>query len=276
MYRNYIKILIVQGFTRLEFGGQGLPYGSEGSWYSCLDKEGFLELPTIHHRVKKLGYEAITELHSQHLLENVQLAQEDLNSSKFRFQFDSKFHGNIVVYVIPAVEIEVKPHCLRTDMLSNLENFLLTASGSWGSGADDPHRLLWQVSLLPIESEVFAHMDSPGGIRWLVRGVLRLLSEKYIHYPVTQKTVDVLFLWNLCAHVSEEDWVLEKLAVRVLEILENLRRALRNHRVRNYFMPQYNMLVDFDGMKLDKAAERVQCLMQKLKENPYSLQLFAS
>ena len=180
------------------------------------------------------------------------------------------------MYIIPAVEIEVRPRCLRTDMLSNLENFLLTASGTWGAEVSDPHRSLWQVSLLAIENEVFAHMDSTGGIRWLVRGVLRLLCEKYIHYPVTQKIVDVLFLWNLCAHVSEQDWVLEKLAARVLEILENLRRALRNHRVRNYFMPQFNMLAEFDRLKLDKTAERVQCLMTKLRENPYSLQLFAS
>ena len=260
----------------MELANQGLPYDWAGYWFNCLDNEGFLELPAIHHRMKKLGYEAITELHSHHLFENVRVSEEDLNSSKLRFQFNSKFHGNIVVYIIPAVEIEVRPRCLRTDMLSNLENFLLTASGTWGAEVSDPHRSLWQVSLLAIENEVFAHMDSTGGIRWLVRGVLRLLCEKYIHYPVTQKIVDVLFLWNLCAHVSEEDWVLEKLAARVLEILENLRRALRNHRVRNYFMPQFNMLAEFDRLKLDKTAERVQCLMTKLRENPYSLQLFAS
>ena len=226
--------------------------------------------------MKKLGYEAITELHSHHLLENVRVTEDDLNSSKFRFQFNSEFHGNIVVYIIPAVEIEVRPRCLRTDMPLNIQNFLLTAGGSWGSGTDDPCRTLWQVSPLVIENDVFSHMDSPGSVRWLVRGVLRLLCEKYIHYPVTHKIVDVLFLWNLCAHVSEEDWVLDKLAARVLEILENLRRALRNHRVRNYFIPQCNMLADFDGLKLDKAAEKVQSLMQKLKNNPYSLQLFAT
>ena len=273
---NIIMIQFNKGFSRLELANQSLPYDWAGPWYNCLDNEGFLVLPAVHQRMRGLGYEAITELHSHHFLENVRVAEEDLNSSKFRFQFNSKFHGNIVVYIIPAIEIEVRPRCLRTDVPVNLQNILLTASGSWGSKADDPHRTLWHVSLLMIKNEVFAHMDCPGGFRRLVRGVLHLLCEKYVHYPVTHKLVDALFLWNLCAHASEEDWVLDKLATRVLEILENLRRALRNHRVRNYFMPQYNMLADFDGLKLDKAAERVQSLMQKLKENPYSLQLFAT
>lgn len=181
-----------------------------------------------------------------------------------------------MVYVIPAVEIEVRPRWLRTDIPYNLHKVMLIASGTWRLQATDPRRSLWQVSLLMFENEVFGHMDSLGGIRWVVKGLLHLLCEKYVHYPVTHKIVDALFLWNLCAHASEEDWVLDKLAARVLEILENLRRALRNHRVRDYFMPQYNMLTDFDGLKLDKVAERVRCLMEKLKENPYSLQLFST
>lgn len=264
-----------QGFSRLEIAIQSLPYDLVGPWFRYLDNEGFIELPAIHQRIKKLGYEAITELHSQHLLGSVRVAEEDLNSSKFRFQLNSKFHGNIVVYVIPAVELEIRPRCLRTDIPLGLQkpNVLLTSNGSWGPETDDPRRSLWQVSLLTIENEIFTHMD---GIPSVVRGLLHLLCEKYVHYPVTCKIVDVLFEWNLCAHSSKEDWALEKLAVRVLEILENLRRALRNHRVRNYFMPEYNMFAEVDGLKLDKAAERVQYLMQRLKENPYRLQLFAS
>lgn len=188
----------------------------------------------------------------------------------------SKLHGIIVVYVIPAVEIEIRPRCLRTDVPLNVQNILLTANGSWGPGPEDPRQTLWQVSLLMIENEAFVHMDTAGGTRLLVRRLLHLLCEKYIHYPVTHKLVDVLLLWNLRAHASEGDWVLDKLGARVLEILENLRRALRNHRIRNYFMPECNMLAQYDGLKLDKTAERVQCLMQKLKDNPYGLQLFAS
>ena len=265
-----------QGFSRLELTNQSLPFDWAEPWFSCLTEEAFLDLPLIHQRIKKLGYEAITDLHLHHLLENVRVAEEDLNSSKFRFQFNSKFHGNIVVYVIPAVEIQVRPRWLRADIPYNLQKVMLTASGLSKLKAADPRRSLWKVSLLTFENEVFRHMDSLGGIRGVIRGLLHLLCEKYIHYPVNHKTVDALFLWNLCAHTTEEDWVLDKLAVRVLEILENLRRALRNHRIRDYFMPQFNMLADFDGLKLDKVAERVQCLMVKLKENPYSLQLFST
>ena len=259
----------------MELANQSLPYDCAGPWFSCLDNEGFLELPAIHQQVKKLGYEAIAELQSHQALENVRVAEEDLNSSKFRFQMSSKLHGNIVVYVIPAVEIQIRPRCMRTDIPLR-HNVLLTANSVWGPHSDDPRRSLWRVSLLVIENEVFGHMDLAGGIRWMVRGLLHLLCEKYVHFPVTHNIVDVLFEWNLCAHASSEDWVLEKLAERVLEILENLRRALRNHRVRNYFMPEYNMLAECDGLRLDKSAERVQCLMKKLKENPYSLQVFAS
>ena len=267
-----------RGFYRLELANQSLPFDWDGPWYNCLNSDGFLELPAIHKRFKKLGHEAITTLLSEHLLKNVKVTEEDLNSGRFRFQFNSKFHGNVMVYVIPAINIEVRPRCLTTDTCVplDLQNILLTANGSWGPEADDPRRSLWQVSLLAFENELFVRMDCLGGNRFLARGLLHLLCEKYIHYPVTNKIVDVVFLWNLRAHVSEEDWVQEKLAARVLEILENLRRQLRNHLVRNYFVPDYNMLAEYDGPKLDKAAERVLCLMEKMRDNPYSLQLFAT
>ena len=265
-----------QGFYRLELANQSLPFDWEGPWYNCLNKDGFLELPAINKRFKLLGHKAIINLISEHVLKNVMVNEEDLNSSKFRFQFNSEFHGNVIVYIIPAINIQVRPQCLATDtrVPLDLQTILLTANGAWGPEGEDPRRSLWQVSLLVFENEIFLDMDCFGGSRWTARRLLHLLCEKYIHYPVTNKIVDGVFLWNLRAHGSKEDWVPEKLAERVLEVLENLRRQLRNHLVRNYFVPEYNMLAEHDGTKLDKAAERVQYLMEKMKDNPYNLQLF--
>ena len=244
-------------------------------WYGFLDVNGFIEPPALHQRLKKLGGEAIGELHSKNLLEKVRISDE--HSSKFRFELSTKFPGNVVVYVIPAVEIGMRPRCLRGDIPITFQHHkvLLATNGVCGSlNKDDRQRSLWQVSLLTIENELLAGMDVDGGIRWLVRELVHFLCEKYVHYPVTRKIVDTLLSWNLCAHMHCKDWVKEKLALRVMELLENLRRALRNHRVRHYFVPSYNMLGEVDGLKLDKTAERLNYLMVRLQENPYTLQLF--
>lgn len=267
---------VEEGFSRLELTNRGPLY--DWPWYGCLDVDGFLELPAVHQRLKKLGCEAIQELHSNHVFGNVQITEEDMNSTKFRFELSTKFHGNVIVYVIPAVEIEMRPRCLRSDIPLTFQHHkvLLTANGSWSARQDDHHRSLWQVSLLTVENELFEGMDVDGGIRWIVRELVHLLCEKYVHYPVTRKIVDTLLTWNLWAHLQREDWLRDKVALRVLELLENLRRALRNHRVRSYFIPSYNMLGKIDGLKLDKSAERLQYLIGKLQENPYCLQLFTS
>lgn len=245
-------------------------------WYGFMDVDGFLELPAVHQRLKKLGGEAIRELQAKHVLGNVRISEEDERSTKFRFELSTKFPGNVIVYVIPAVEIEMRPRCLRPDIPRTFQRHkvLLTANGSWNSCEEDRRRSLWQVSLLTVENQMFAGMDMDGGKRWVVRELVHFLCEKYVHYPVTRKIVDSQLAWNLCAHLQREDWDGDKLALRVLELLENLRRALRNHRVRSYFIPSHNLIEEIDGLKLDKTAERLQELMTKLQENPYCLQLF--
>lgn len=240
-------------------------------WYNCLNADGFLALPAVHRHMKKLGLEAMAELRSDHALENVRY----YGGNKFRFQFKSKFHEDIVVSMIPAIELEaLVPRCVRSDLPLNSRSILLIANGSWVSSEEE--QSFWQVSLIQSQNDMFACMEGTSeGIRNKARALLHLLCETYIHYPVTCKLADNMLLWNLSERASEEEWVSEKLAERVLEILENLWRALRNHRVRSYFIPQCNMVAGFDGLKLDKAAEKVQLIMEKLKGNPHSLQLLA-
>lgn len=271
---------VEEGFTRLELTDHGPRPISvyDWPWYGILNVDGFLEPLALHQRLKKLGGEAIQELHANNLLRNINITEEDVGSSKFRFGLNTKFLESVVVYVIPAVEIGMRPRCLRPDIPVTFHDHkvLLTANGGWRLCNDAHHQSLWQVSLLTIENEVLSSMDMDGGTRWVVRELVHFLCEKYVYYPVTRKIVDTLLAWNLCAHLKCEDWVKEKVALRVLELLENLRRALRNHRVRNYFVPSYNMFSEVDGLKLDKTAERLHYLMVRLQENPYSLQLFSS